>query len=239
MKTTICAALLACALLGCGGEGAPPATESGGGTSAAPAPSEPGPSEPAPEKPPRFHAELLAAVADYEAYGWVDDIMRWAPGLCRMPTMRVRYSESEDGVTHGRKLYWLFAKDGAAYRAARQGKSQPLGQVLVKEAWRVREATAEEVAEAKELRPKKVAGLTDRFHTPVRLTVERDGTHWTPDTKQGLYVMLKLGPEADGTDAGWIYGTTTPDGKTVTSAGRVASCMRCHEKAEHDRMLGS
>ena len=26
-----------------------------------------------------------------------------------------------------------------------------------------------------------------------------------------------------------MYGTVTADGKKVTSAGRVASCMKCHE----------
>ena len=42
----------------------------------------------------------------------------------------------------------------------------------------------------------------------------------------------------EGTDAGWIYGTLTPDGKTVTSAGRVQRCMDCHDVAPHDRLFG-
>ncbi|MBA3541386.1 MAG: hypothetical protein H0T79_17370 [Deltaproteobacteria bacterium] len=41
---------------------------------------------------------------------------------------------------------------------------------------------------------------------------------------------------ADGTDAGWIYGTIV--GGEVTSAGRVASCMGCHESASHERLFG-
>jgi hypothetical protein len=38
--------------------------------------------------------------------------------------------------------------------------------------------------------------------------------------------------------AGWVYGTVAPDG-TVTSAGRVASCMGCHTpSAKHERLFG-
>jgi hypothetical protein len=50
--------------------------------------------------------------------------------------------------------------------------------------------------------------------------------------------MLKLDPTTSGTVAGWIYGTVTPDGKTVTSAGKVESCMKCHEEAKGDRLFG-
>lgn len=186
----------------------------------------------------RFEGVLKEAVADYQVHGWVDDILRWAPGLCRLPMVRVSESRSTDLGTHGRKLYWLFAQDREAYGASAQGQPQPVGQILVKEAWGVRKATDAEVANAAKLFPTPRPGVSDRFRTPVRLTVERDGVHWTPDQKQALYVMLKLGPDAEGTDGGWVYGTLTPDGQTVTSAGRVASCLRCHEQAKHDRMLG-
>jgi hypothetical protein len=50
--------------------------------------------------------------------------------------------------------------------------------------------------------------------------------------------MFKLEPGTPGTDAGWVYGTVTPDGKQVTSAGRVESCMGCHQDAPHDRLFG-
>ena len=40
------------------------------------------------------------------------------------------------------------------------------------------------------------------------------------------------------TDEGWVYGTVSADGKTVTSAGRVQSCMNCHQDAPHDRLFG-
>jgi hypothetical protein len=51
----------------------------------------------------------------------------------------------------------------------------------------------------------------------------------------GLFVMKKVG--GDSTDAGWIYGTVAVDG-TVTSAGRVATCMGCHDDAPPDRLFG-
>jgi hypothetical protein len=51
--------------------------------------------------------------------------------------------------------------------------------------------------------------------------------------------MRKVGAaDMPGTDAGWIYATITPDGKTLTSAGRVQQCMDCHEAAPHDRLFG-
>jgi hypothetical protein len=53
-----------------------------------------------------------------------------------------------------------------------------------------------------------------------------------------LFIMLKLDPNATNTDDGWVYGTVTPDAKTVTSAGKVASCMKCHVDAKTDRLFG-
>ena len=50
--------------------------------------------------------------------------------------------------------------------------------------------------------------------------------------------MFKAPPRTIGTDNGWVYGTVTSDGKTVTSAGRVATCMNCHKEAKHDRLFG-
>ena len=54
----------------------------------------------------------------------------------------------------------------------------------------------------------------------------------------GLYIMFKLDPSTPDSDEGWVYATVTPDGR-VTSAGRVASCMGCHEpSATHERLFG-
>jgi hypothetical protein len=56
--------------------------------------------------------------------------------------------------------------------------------------------------------------------------------------KGPLFVMFKVGPRTPGTDEGWVYGTATADGKRVTSAGWVESCMKCRQEAPHDRLFG-
>ena len=61
---------------------------------------------------------------------------------------------------------------------------------------------------------------------------------YTLGDKYGLFIMLKMPPQTVGTDEGWIYGTVTPDGKTVTGSGRMASCMSCHLSAPHGRLFG-
>ena len=139
----------------------------------------------------------------YASYGRVDDRSRWAPTDCEAPADRPpRVSASRDPETHGRKLYYLFAKDREAYRIARD-RSQPVGQVLVKESWFP------------------AAASTSR--KPV--TGERGP----------LFLMMKTG-DADG-DEGWLYATATPDGKTITSSGKLASCMDCHASAKYDRLV--
>jgi hypothetical protein len=132
---------------------------------------------------------------EYPSYGRVDDVQRRAPTDCRAPEPApLRQSASRDLETHGRKLYYLYAKDREAYRMSRE-LAQPLGQVLVKESW-----------------------------VPNRIPV-----------RGPLFVMIKTG-EPD-SDAGWIYATITPDGKTVTASGKIASCMECHQ-AKRDRLFG-
>jgi len=59
----------------------------------------------------------------------------------------------------------------------------------------------------------------------------------TAGDRTDLFVMTKVGA-GEGTDLGWVYGTVAPDG-TVTSAGRVASCMGCHDRdGRHERLFG-
>lgn len=186
----------------------------------------------------RFHDALRAAVADYGSFGEVDDIMRWVPGLCRMVQLDIHVSRSPDKATHGDKLFWMFAKDRQAYVDCAQ-RDQPVGQILVKEAWASRPATPEEVEHARAVSRGQYAPAEDkRMRSITHRTLERDGAHYTADRVKGLYVMRRLAADTPGTDAGWIYGTLAPDGRTVTSAGRVASCMRCHAEAPRDRMFG-
>jgi hypothetical protein len=65
----------------------------------------------------------------------------------------------------------------------------------------------------------------------------RSGHTWTPGKRAGLYVMLRVGEDRPGSDAGWVYATTTPEGR-VTAAGKIASCVNCHRLAKNERLFG-
>jgi hypothetical protein len=149
-------------------------------------------------------AGLLKIAETYESYGKVDDEIRWAPGLCRAPRPpTLRASASGDETTHGKKLYYLFAKDRQAYVLPKD-KTQPVGQVVVKEAW-----------------------VPAASSTPERPVAGDRGP---------LFIMMKTGDPAS--DEGWIYATTSPDRKTITASGKIASCMECHHSKTHDRIFG-
>jgi hypothetical protein len=170
------------------------------------------------ENDPRWHATLTAIAAGYSLWGRVDDEMRWAPTLCRMPTpARARISASDDAGTHGRKLYTLYAKDPVAYGAPpsmMQPADQPdlsdISQVIVKEAFRPVE--------------------TDQPHGLNLRPAEQGGKLYVPGEPMGLYVLFKpLASDPAATDAGWVYGTIAADMKTITGAGKIDSCMGCHQ----------
>jgi hypothetical protein len=206
----------------------------------------------------RFHAALKGAAALYKGYGRVDDEVRWAPYLCRMPMpSAVRFSTSEDAKTHGQKLYWLYAKDRTDYIDKFDPKTPvPIGQVIVKESWEAetvaempegRDAWANETSKIvsdgeiqtgwtkESIRPK---GETIEVESAIKPYAEKDGKVYKAKAVKGLFVMMKLDPETEGTDEGWIYGTLTADGKTVTSAGKVSSCIKCHKQAKRERLFG-
>jgi hypothetical protein len=176
---------------------------------------------------PALAARVRGIAADYQAWGRVDDELRWAPFLCRLPQPgRAHVSESTDPSTHGQKLYSVFARQRDAY---------PVGphtdQVVVKESW-----TSEPITDsAVKYEPEKFRGADggDHFY-PFAM---KDGVIYRAGKRAGLYIMLKLDAGTPDTDGGWVYATITADGQ-LTSAGRVASCMRCHQDAEHDRLFG-
>lgn len=65
--------------------------------------------------------------------------------------------------------------------------------------------------------------------------LEKDDEWYTLGERGPLFVMYRTEKNTPGTDNGWVYGTLTSDGKTVTSAGRVASCMGCHTEAPYPK----
>ncbi|MSP60083.1 MAG: hypothetical protein EXR72_07020 [Myxococcales bacterium] len=184
---------------------------------------------PAPSAPGPFDARLLAIAAEYAAYGRVDDELRWAPFLCRQPLPGVaRQSSSSDASTYGQKLFSVFAKDHAGYPA-----TSKVGQVVVKQSW-VPELVTDPNAK---FDPGSVpGGMIDADH--FYPYAKKDGKIYRAVQPAGLYVLYKLDPATAGTDIGWVYGTVSSDGQ-VTSAGRVAACMGCHEDAPHDRLFGT
>lgn len=230
-----------------GGVGGSPVASSGGATgsgggrddagaagSDAPTPvgsgGAPGPVDAA-DAPPlveAFAAMAREIAVDYPAWGRVDDELRWAPWLCRIPLPGIaRPSESNDAATHGRKLYSVFAKNHDAYPAGDQ-----TGQIVVKQSW-----TAELVTTPGEVFAPASAMFAPDAGDHFYGYAQGDGGVYRAADLAGLYIMFKLDPSTPDTDDGWVYATVTADGQ-VTAAGRVSSCMNCHEVATHERLFG-
>lgn len=201
--------------------------------------------------------KLRAAVAGYLAWGRVDERPNLAPALCRAPTgldfgfpSHARLSEADD-APHGRKLYFLYAGPpslGGRDRYAGLGlpdraSELPVGFTVVKQSWSAEPkptATAtptDQPNAAPELPADAFVISTD---PPAPITwVEHAGQRLHVGAQAELFVMTKVGaPDLPGSDRGWIYGTLTPDGQTVTSAGLVERCMACHAEATHERLFG-
>ena len=190
----------------------------------------------------RFVPELLAAARQYRKWERVSDHPNVAPERCASPApATVRHSTSDDDDTHGKKLYFLFAKDAPTYTALTWFESREpserdaivqklVGQVVVKQTWK-----AVDVAVA-------AVPLVERKQYGDRVPAEDHMIVGDKAYRTGmpgdLFVMLKLDPTTPGTDQGWVYGTVNYEGNTVTSAGRVASCMECREDAPRDRLFG-
>ena len=176
------------------------------------------------ENNPAFHARLLELASTYQSFARVDDELHWAPFLCRQPMPsgpRRSMSTMED--THGRKLYFVFAQDRAAY-LGRDGKSPAFeGQAVIKEAWTVQEVPADTAY--------------NKTQSPVMYLPE-GGKLFHAKDRAGLFIMYRLPTGTPGTDGGWVYGTVDATGTSVTSAGTVPACMSCHKQAKFERLFG-
>ena len=203
------------------------------------------PTKPTVEADKPFHKELLKAAADYKEWGRVDNEMHWAPYYCRMPEPgKAHFSASKDADSHGQKLYSLFAKERSNYFLLAGKIESPIKQAIVKESWIPEETTevkAGKLDASKILHPTSLKGernklgdLGDSFYPYAT----KDGKVYKASKQGDLFLMIKFDPKTEGTDAGWVYGTVTADGKKVTSAGKVESCMKCHHDAPHDRLFG-
>lgn len=214
-----------------------PAIEPDPPPSAAPAPtSAPGH---AVEIDERFREVVLDVAREYRAMARADGA--WAaPVDCRAPIPSPIASRAPGGE-HARKVYTLWIKDPKTYATATKThpvtlhagapleRSSRLEQALVKESF-----TPVETA--------KLATDCKAKERPQLGPVLLDGKPFSACEPAGLFVMARVGA-VDGADDGWVYGTaradaSAPFGYAITSAGRVASCMHCHEKAPHGRLFG-
>lgn len=162
----------------------------------------------------RFVEPLRQAAADYRTFPRLGHLPKFAPTDCRFPLERPALSAA--GAAHGEKLYWLFARFAQGRQYVVPGQPAREGETLVKASFAV-------LTEA----PKDHSG--DGHLVDGRVVFAGEPT--------GLFVMHKLAADTPGTDQGWIYGTVDPKG-TVTSAGAVSSCIRCHQDATEDRRFG-
>ena len=174
---------------------------------------------------PAFARRLQQVANEYRSYTLVDRHGHWSPEQCWWaPTPQ--FSNASPHAPHSQKLYFLYIKDPLGYDEPEA--TQPVGQAIVKQSWSPKEVPTHEIVDAD-------GGRIDQRAIPY---ASRDGKLYRGDHQTGLFVMLKLDSDTPGTDEGWIYGTVTPDGKGVMSAGRVENCMKCHQQAKGDRVFG-
>lgn len=162
-------------------------------------------------------ARISSIANEYLRFGHVDDAWRFAPFDCLMPSSGAPADSLDGAAPHDRKLYYLYARDRAAYLAHRD----VAGQIVVKEAWAPEEVPMSEA-------------ISTSY--PAQCARVFDGRCLQPGAFKGLFVMLRVSEPIE-SDAGWIYATVDPAG-TITASGRIASCMNCHQRAPHGRLFG-
>ena len=160
-----------------------------------------------------FSERLLQIAKDYKTYAQVDGRLRPAPTLCAAPMLgpSLLVSKSDDGATHGKKVYFLFAKDRQEYLGlmdvnigtgkdallsaerideAKKNSPHQVGQAIVKEAWlpaKVEPAT----------KARSQSGATRQGPT-----VKIGDDEFYAKEKIGLFIIYKLAENTPDTDHG-------------------------------------
>lgn len=207
-----------------------------------------------------FAPAVLKAAAEYKRFKRVSDVPNWSMVLCHIPSaVGARESSSKDAESHGRKLYYLYAKFGQEYvdESERMVKERlhaeaaqvqdrpkpwvnPTGQVLIKESFLpVAVPEGEEPKFNQEWKQTEPGVGYSKHAYPIEYAQREDGKFFRIGEPVGLFIMLKLDSKTPDTDEGWVYATTTIDGKTISSIGRVESCMSCHKEVTRDRVYGT
>ena len=175
----------------------------------------------------RQFKDIKTVVTDSSKY-------KWTIALCiRLKDNDPGFHAKEDSTffskadqtlsLHGNKLYRLFIKDYASY-IQNCPEGQPLGQVIVKETWNVKEISF------------------DSLNTAIQqIRSQNDGKWYTPTTASELFIMYKENPKA-GNDKGWNYGTYSLENPNenplLLNDAKLSSCIGCHQKTKYDRIFG-
>jgi len=187
-----------------------------------------------PENDVSQHAILQTIASSYTTFFRADG-MWWAPYDCWAPPAdAARMSAAPPGVAHGRKVYTLQIADFTAYARETGSTAEATG-------GRSREPRVTTVPGAEQVIVKVSYEPTEdpaASKTRGVKPASSGGRAYYPGEQKDLFVMYRPTNKAFATDAGWLYGTVSPDGKTVTSSGQVKSCMGCHQKAPHGRLFG-
>lgn len=185
------------------------------------------------ENDPKLHTLFLAVARSYDDFTRADGTW-WTPLDCLAPTDDTsRLSMAAEGAAHGRKVFTLQILDFTKYASETGGRPEPPGfaragrrlvvpgveQALVKVSY-------EPTDDPKQAR---ALGIAPAMH---------GGKQYYPGKQLDLFMMVRPSDKRIVTDAGWLYGTVSPDGKRVTSAGLVKSCVGCHQKAPFGRQFG-
>lgn len=231
-RSVVLSGLMICLMMGLPGCGDEPAV------------AEPEPVARMEREPGPFDAQVQEIAATYRQFERVSEHASLAMLACAAPTPArgVLQSTSNDTDTHGRKLYFLYAKHASSYRqigdpffrspeVASWVESTAVGQVIVKESF-------VPVKVAVNQKPSPLHGDPKGLTYPAEYIRNPDGTFYKTGEPAGLFIMFKLDPETPGTDEGWVYAATSPDGMLVLDAGRMESCMNCHKRAANDRLFG-
>ncbi|MGB4773968.1 MAG: cytochrome P460 family protein [Daejeonella sp.] len=177
--------------------------------------------------------KLLEIAKEYKKYTVQVDrssSFKWTVAACMAPLITkadsMHFSKANPKKSpHGNKLYKFFVKDLHSYTDP-SVKTQPVGQVLVKETWNVKEISGGESASTEKLVAKKS---------------KNDGKWYSPTTVSELFIMYKEKKNKNN-DEGWVYGVVSLEKPDVSSAvlakGKISTCIGCHAGTKYDRMFG-
>jgi hypothetical protein len=189
-----------------------------------------------PHLTPEEEAKFLEIATSYTQWGRVDERLGLSPLDCQAFSVAdsarpAQVRESQAMSEHGQKLYYLFAKKKQDYLDLAQAlRPNHAGQIIVKEAWTALEIEAPT--------PPSSNTVYLSLPQPIPYIIIKDGKALQADKPASLFIMRYVGAAQPNTDNGWWYATVSPDKKTVTASGIIASCQGCHSKAKYQGLFG-